>query len=150
VGAALLPAPLPEKRAFDDLKGLVVMVIEDDPLARNGLVGLLASWGALVGVAEGLATARALLQQGFAPDVLVSDYQLRDDENGIDTIQQVRASLGWSVPACLMSGNTDPALMVCAKQAGLTLLHKPVRPAKLRNLIRRLVLDSQAEGADMG
>jgi signal transduction histidine kinase/CheY-like chemotaxis protein len=150
VGAALLPAALTEKRAFDDLKGLVVMVIEDDPLARNGLVGLLASWGALVGVAEGLATARALLRQGFAPDVLVSDYQLRDDENGIDVIQQVRASVGWSVPACLMSGNTDPALMVCAKQAGLTLLHKPVRPAKLRNLIRRLVLDAQAEGADMG
>ena len=150
VGAALVPAALPEKRAFDDLKGLVVLVIEDDPLAQSGLVGLLASWGALVGVAEGLATARALLDQGFAPDVLVSDYQLRDDENGIDIIQQVRASVGWSVPACLMSGNTDPALMVCVKQAGLTLLHKPVRPAKLRSLIRRLVLDAQVGGADMG
>jgi signal transduction histidine kinase/CheY-like chemotaxis protein len=150
VGAELLPAALPEKQAFDDLKGLVVLVVEDDPLARNGLVGLLASWGALVGVAEGLETARALLQQGFAPDVLVSDYQLGDDENGIDIIQQVRASVGWSVPACLMSGNTDPALMGYAKQAGLTLLHKPVRPAKLRSLIRRLVLDAQAEGADMG
>jgi signal transduction histidine kinase/CheY-like chemotaxis protein len=150
VGAALMPTVLPEKRAFDDLKGLVVLVIEDDVLARNGLVGLLASWGAVVGVAEGLASVQALLQQGFAPDVLVSDYQLRDDENGIDIIAQVRTATGWSVPACLMSGNTDPALMMSAKQAGLTLLHKPVRPAKLRNLIRRLVLDAQVEGTDMG
>ncbi|MDP1998437.1 MAG: ATP-binding protein [Rhodoferax sp.] len=150
VGAALTPAPRPERRALDDLKGLAVLVIEDDALARNGLVGLLASWGAVVGVAEGLASVQALLQQGFAPDVLVSDYQLRADENGIDIIAQVRTATGWPVPACLMSGNTDPALMVCAKQAGLTLLHKPVRPAKLRSLIRRLVLDAQAEGADMG
>jgi hypothetical protein len=49
-----------------------------------------------------------------------------------------------------MSGNTDPSVMLAARHAGLTLLHKPVRPAKLRSLIRRLVLDAQAEGADMG
>ena len=150
VGAALMPVALPERRTFDDLKGLVVLVIEDDTLARNGLVGLLASWGALVGAADGLASARALLEQGFAPDVLVSDYQLRDEENGIDTIQHLRVSAGWPIPACLMSGNTGPALMNVAKLAGLSLLHKPVRPAKLRSLVRRLVLDAQAEGADMG
>jgi CheY-like chemotaxis protein len=146
----LTQAPLPEKRAFDDLKGLVVMVIEDDLLARNSLVGLLASWGAVVGVAEGLTAALELLQQGFAPDVLLSDYQLHDEENGIEIIQQLRTASRWPIPACLMSGNTDPAVMLAARQAGLTLLHKPVRPAKLRSLIRRLVLDAQAEGADMG
>ncbi len=150
VGAALKMAALPEKRAFDDLKGLVVMVIEDDVLARNGLVGLLASWGAIVGVAEGRTAALELLRQGFAPDVLLSDYQLHDEENGIEIIQQLRTASGWPIPACLMSGNTDPTVMMAARQAGLTLLHKPVRPAKLRSLIRRLVLDAQAEGADMG
>ena len=146
----LTQVPLPEKRAFDDLKGLVVMVIEDDILARNSLVGLLASWGAVVGVAEGQAGALKLLQQGFAPDVLVSDYQLHDEENGIEIILHLRTASGWPIPACLMSGNTDPSVMLAARQAGLTLLHKPVRPAKLRSLIRRLVMDAQAEGADMG
>lgn len=150
VGAVLAPPALAEARAFDDLKGLVVLVIEDDALARDGLVGLLASWGAVVGVAEGLAAARALLQQGFTPDVLLSDYQLHDAENGIQIIQQLRAEAGWSVPACLISGNTAPTLITAARAEGLTLLHKPVRPAKLRSLVRRLVLDAQVAGADMG
>jgi hypothetical protein len=44
-----------------------------------------------------------------------------------------------------MSGDTDPSLMQAAKDAGLTLLHKPVRPAKLRSLIRRLASQSQAD-----
>lgn len=149
-GLAVALAAAPERRAFDDLKGLVVMVIEDDALARDGLVGLLASWGAVVGVADGRVAALALLQQGFTPDVLLSDYQLQDAENGIEIIRQLRAAAAWPVPACLISGNTSPALMTAARQAGLTLLHKPVRPAKLRSLIRRLVLDAQAEGADMG
>jgi two-component system, sensor histidine kinase len=39
-----------------------------------------------------------------------------------------------------MSGNTDGELMQAAKDAGLSLLHKPVRPAKLRSLLRNLAL----------
>ena len=73
---------------------------------------------------------------------------LRDGENGIEVIGQLRIAAGQSIPACLMSGDTDPGLMQAAKRAGLTLLHKPVRPAKLRSLIRRLAADAQAEGAD--
>ena len=42
-------------------------------------------------------------------------------------------------PACLMSGDTSPELIHLSRQAGLTLLFKPVRPAKLRSLLRKLV-----------
>jgi hypothetical protein len=56
-----------------------------------------------------------------------------------------------------MSGTSTPALVQAARNVGLTLLQKPVRPAKLRALVRRLVLqpgltqnpdeDSDAGGA---
>jgi hypothetical protein len=45
-----------------------------------------------------------------------------------------------------MSGDTNSELMHVARQAGLTLLHKPVRPAKLRSLIRRLAHESNPPG----
>lgn len=131
---------------FDDLAGLVVLVIEDDALAREGLVGLLASWGVVVGAAEDLSTALWQLEKGLIPDVIVSDYRLRDGENGIEAIRQLRVATGHSIPACLMSGDTDPTLMQAAKDASLTLLYKPVRPAKLRSLVRRLAADVQADG----
>jgi CheY-like chemotaxis protein/two-component sensor histidine kinase len=143
-GAAMdMPSPL-EARTFDDLANLVVLVIEDDALAREGLVSLLASWGCVVVVAEDLSTALWHLKSGVVPDVIVSDYRLRDGDNGIDTIRQLRAAAGQPIPACLMSGDTDPNLMQSARDAGLTLLHKPVRPAKLRSLIRRLAADTIA------
>ncbi|MES2878910.1 MAG: ATP-binding protein, partial [Pseudomonadota bacterium] len=132
-----------------DLAGLVVLVIEDDALVREGLVSLLISWGVVVRVAEDLPSALRQLEHVRVPDVILSDYRLRDDENGIEVIRQVRAAAGQSIPACLMSGDTDPALMQAAQREGLTLLHKPVRPAKLRSLVRRLASGGQTEGADV-
>lgn len=128
----------PRVETFDNLVGLNVLVIEDDPLARDGLVSLLESWGMLVHVAEGLSDALWHLKNGVVPALIVSDYRLRDGENGLDVVCQLRVIAGRPIQACLLSGNTDPGLMDAARDAGLTLLHKPVRPAKLRSLVRRL------------
>ena len=140
---------VPERRiqrrtvVMDDLAGLRVLVIEDDALARDGLVSLLNSWGSVVAMADGLPAALQQLRPGVAPDLVISDYRLCDNENGIDVVQQLRAAAARQIPAFLLSGETDPALIQAAQQAGLTLLHKPVRPAKLRSLIRRLAIPHQ-------
>jgi signal transduction histidine kinase len=140
----------PDRPAPDEhLNGLVVLVLEDDVLAREGLVSLLESWGCIVGAADGLAQVLPLLDSGLQPTLIVSDYSLRDGENGIAVIARVWRHAGWAIPACLISGDTDPALMQAAKRAGHTLLHKPVRPAKLRNLMRRLSQDAQASGTGL-
>jgi signal transduction histidine kinase len=132
-----LPAA-PEVPGFDDLSGLKVLVIEDDALAARGLASLLKSWGCQVRLVDGLAKAMPLVAKGFVPNVIISDYRLRGGENGMDSVHHLRTAIGRDVPACLMSGDTNPELMQSARDAGLTLLHKPVRPAKLRSLIRRL------------
>ena len=92
--------------------------------------------------------ALALLKSGVAPDVIVADYRLRDGENGIEVINQLRAAAGQPIPACLISGDTDATLMQAAAAASLTLLQKPVRPAKLRSLLRRLTRSAQADGGN--
>lgn len=135
-------------RNFEDIAGLRVLVIEDDQLVREALVSLLDSWRVEVAVAEGLAMALALLKSGVAPEVIVADYRLRDGENGIEVIHQLRAAAGQPIPACLISGDTDATLMQAAALASLTLLQKPVRPAKLRSLLRRLTRSVQADGGE--
>lgn len=128
----------------DDLAGLTILVVEDDLLARSGLVALLASWGATVRAHEDLDSALIdLSQPGGALDVIVSDYRLPGGHNGIEAIRRLRLKAGRLVPACLMSGDTEASLILEAKNEGLTLLHKPVRPAKLRSLLRRLTLSSR-------
>jgi len=121
---------------FDDL---AVLVVEDDALASEGLSSLLQSWGCQTRQADGLEAALAVVAGGWRPAVVISDFRLRDAEHGIETVRRLRLAIGSPVPACLMSGNTNPELIHLARQAGLTLLYKPVRPAKLRSLLRKLV-----------
>jgi CheY-like chemotaxis protein len=86
-------------------------------------------------------SALALVSAGLRPDLILSDYRLQKGADGIGAVAELRVALNQKVPACLMSGDTDATLIAKAQASGLTLLHKPVRPAKLRSLLRRLLAD---------
>lgn len=133
------PVSAPESLPMENLHGTRVLVIEDDHQSAQALRELLVSWGCDVAVAEGLDGALSLTSKGYVPELILSDYRLRAGETGIATLEQLRGSLEKSPPACLMSGDTDPELIQACRERGLPLLHKPVRPAKLRTLIRRLM-----------
>ena len=151
-----VPGPVPKLLAASEpaetpgpLQG-TVLVIEDDEMVRQALVGLLQSWGMAVAEASDLHSAQGLIEQGLFPCLIISDYRLNAPLNGILVVARLRQQLAFPVPACLISGDIDPALIQTAKQAQLTLLHKPVRPAKLRNLLRHLLKDQRDSGEEAG
>ena len=121
-----------------DVSGLQVLLIEDNVNARAAVQELLQSWGCRVQVAANKREALQRLQEAGAPDVILSDYHLGAHETGIECIVALRARAGVELPACLMSGETHADFLQEVKVAQLPLLHKPVRPAKLRSLLRHL------------
>ena len=130
---------------LDNFTGSIVMVIEDMALVREGLVSLLKSWGLQAIGVENLSMALPHLKPGLRPDLIVSDYRLSENENGIDAIIGLRAAAGCNIPACLISGDTDASVLQAAQAADLHLLQKPVRPAKLRSLLRHLLAESHPD-----
>jgi len=82
-------------------------------------------------------------------DLILSDYRLAAGDNGLLAIKRLRAFTDLPIAACLMSGDTDSTLMQTAREANLPLLHKPVRPAKLRNVLRRLLMPGVAGAGDL-
>lgn len=141
---ALAPsAPVPLMP--DRLIGALILVIEDDAMVRSALIALLEGWHMQVMAARDEQQAVILINAGQKPTVIISDYRLEAGQDGISVVQRLRSRLEVAVPACLVSGDTGPDLMQAAQQAGMTLLHKPVRPAKLRALIGRML---EATGTD--
>lgn len=136
----LLASPGPDLlQAQGTLEGLTVLVVEDDDLSRDGLVGLLRSWGCQV--LEARSQSEAILQfRSHASDVgvVLTDFRLPGADDGLSLLGQLRGLTQRALPVALMSGDTAPLLMQRARQAGVPLLHKPVRPAKLRSLLRHL------------
>lgn len=121
-----------------EFDGLRVLLIEDDALGRVGLASLLESWGCTVLSAEGAQAGCKLYRQDQAPDLIISDFRLGGGVNGIEAVEMLSAAAGRRIAACLVSGDTDAGVRQKAQAAGLTLLQKPVRPAKLRSLVRHL------------
>jgi len=112
-----------------------VLFIDDDEIVREGMCHLLHDWGCECAAAESIEEALALAELNV-PDVIVSDYRLREQRTGVEAISAVRNLLGKSIPALLITGDTAPQRLREAQASGIPLLHKPVSPGML---YRRLV-----------
>ena len=128
--------------------GRQVMVIEDDVMGREALAGMLASWGYSTIAVEGAKMAADRLQTAPPPDIIISDLRLGDGINGIDAVRMLRSLAGQKIPACVISGDTDVQVRHEVEAAGLILLSKPVRPAKLRSVLRHLTQVNSSESAE--
>jgi signal transduction histidine kinase/DNA-binding NarL/FixJ family response regulator len=131
--------------AIDHAKGKSVVVIDDDALVLDGMRGVLKSWGCSVVTANsGDAAVAALSERDGRPDIIISDYHLRDGKTGFDVIESIRRAFGTSIPAFLISGDTAPERLREARENGYYLLHKPVLPMTLRSVVSQLLKDQEA------
>lgn len=128
-----------EPPAMTELAGVRVLLVEDDVLGGQALMGVLESWGCQVTHALDAQTACFMVRHLPVPDMVVSDYRLPGHHNGVDAIRMLREIVGPDLAACVISGDTDAAVRQQAQLAGLVLLQKPVRPAKLRSVLRSAV-----------
>jgi two-component system, sensor histidine kinase len=133
-----------ESAGLGTVEGMRLLVVEDDGFVLEAIRDLLISWGCVVMAAGSVSQALDYISAFPAPDVVLTDFRLGEERNGMDVIAMLRSHAGQDIPACLMSGDTDTDLIQAARDAGLTLLHKPVRPAKLRSFLRRCALAAEA------
>jgi CheY-like chemotaxis protein len=132
--------------AADLSLGKLVLVIDDDALVLEGIGGLLRKWGCRVVSAGSLSAALVALGQE-RPDLIISDYRLADGQSGIAAIAQLRDILCADIPAFLVSGDTAPERLREARASGHHLLHKPVRPMRLRAMVSQLLQNLDVAGA---
>jgi signal transduction histidine kinase/CheY-like chemotaxis protein len=110
-------------------RGIRVLLIDDEESVRLSLRVLLEEHGCHVALAAGTEEAEAMFP-GLEVDLLIADFRLRDDDNGIRSIRTLRAH-DPELPAILLTGDTAPNRLQEAQQAGIPVLHKPVSPQLL-------------------
>ncbi len=123
-----------------DLSGVRVLLVEDEPDARELLLEVLRHRGATVMATADAASAVAAVAS-FGPDVLVSDIGL-DGEDGYALIRRVRAlppSHGGAIPAVALTGYVRAQDRARVLAAGYQLhLPKPTDAAHLARAIAGL------------
>ena len=122
------------------LAGVLILVIDDEPLVLEGMKSLLSGWGAKVIAAESyLGMVRQIADCGEKPDLILCDFRLPGDENGIDVIRQLQTEYNEDIPAVLVTGDTASDRLKLARDSGFMVLHKPVPNSRLRATISNIL-----------
>lgn len=127
--------PVVEAAPTGDLD-LIVMVVENDADELHAMTQKLEGWGASVLAAGSTLEAISLMQEiGTPPDIVLADYQLDEEDNGIETIRTLRALAGCEIPAIIISANRHRDFQAQADEMSYAVLTKPVQLVRLRALI---------------
>ena len=143
-------APAPLRTAADSntaravtlqgLQGLPLIVIDNDLNVLEAMQTILIRWGCDVRLARNHDDiAEILADTSFSPALVLADYHLDHGASGLDAVAHIRTAVGRNLPAVLITADHAQDTSVAAAQAGLEILHKPVRPAELRALIQHLL-----------
>ena len=122
------------------LSGLNVLCVDDKNENLDALETLLSRWEVNVVMANTYESALTLLSSNEhpIPDVLLIDYQLDKDQDGLSLIKDIEAQVGKHIPSAIVTALQDPALKETCLSHGIQFLNKPLKPAKLRALLQYL------------
>jgi CheY-like chemotaxis protein/anti-sigma regulatory factor (Ser/Thr protein kinase) len=124
------------------LEHALVAFIDDDESILEAMVEVFDHWGvALAAGEDGDQVRQELEELGRKPDVILSDYRLKDGRTGIEAIATLQEAFG-PIPAALLTGDTAPETIQAIRHSGLPVLHKPLKPAKLRAFLSHLLADT--------
>nr|WP_317850792.1 hybrid sensor histidine kinase/response regulator NahK/ErcS' [Pseudomonas sp. A-B-19] len=142
--SATAPQPSPalqmSEPMLERLRGARIWVLDNDATICAGMRTLLEGWGCRVVTAlseEDLA--RQVDNYHAEADLLIADYHLDNDRNGVDAVARINARRASPIPAMMITANYSNELKQQIRELGHTLMHKPVRPMKLKTAMSHLL-----------
>jgi PAS domain S-box-containing protein len=131
--APLEAAAKPQKTA--SASGGRVLVVDDEREVAEAIALLLNLEGFDLAVASSEAEALEAVASA-APDIIVSDYQLRAGQTGVGVVNAVRKRLSRAVPVVFLTGDTARSELTDSQIAVSTVLSKPVQADELLDAVR--------------
>ena len=115
-----------------------ILVVDDEPSARNYMRTLLEVMGCHVELADGAADAITCIQRGLSPDLVLLDVNM-PGLDGIEALQQIR-SIAPALKITMVSCITDTKKVVRSIQLGAdNYLTKPISQEDVEYMLRDLV-----------
>lgn len=123
-----------------DLKGLKVLIIDNDALLLSALHKQLKTWDCEVTAVTGRQDLDTnLANNTFSPDFIIADYHLDNNENGVNMVREFLQQKGWKIPCIICSADPSEQLREHCSSAGFSFIKKPVKALGLKRLIKQLL-----------
>lgn len=110
----------------------LVLLIEDDRSVTQAWTLLLRAEGYRVVTAESADEALAAVRAGEeSPQLIISDYHLKDGSTGVQAVAAVREHFSRDIPVFIVSGDTSKVVDGARQVSNSLLLAKPVNSDEL-------------------
>lgn len=129
LASELLPPEVAvQPTAPPDLKGLRLLLVDDDPLVREAMRALLSAWGVdLRMAARGDESVLAACHGDWQPQCILCDYRLPGPMNGVAVLSLLQDHFPETA-GLLQTGELAEEVHAEAEEAGYMVLSKPVAP----------------------
>ncbi|MCG7198353.1 PAS domain-containing protein [Marinobacter pelagius] len=132
--------PSAESRLDGGLSGARVWVIDNDLAICQGMKTLLEGWDCRVVTAKSLEDLERQLAPESSPvDLILADYHLDNEENGVDVVGEINRRRAVPAPVLMITANYTNELKQHIRELGYLLMNKPVKPLKLRSVLNHVI-----------
>ncbi|MHC6528561.1 PAS domain-containing hybrid sensor histidine kinase/response regulator [Vibrio proteolyticus] len=134
----IAPVVAPSLAEPSSVAHLCVLCVDNEEDILVGMDNLLGRWGCDVRTAFDLVQSLRALEDGWVPDVILSDYRLDNGRTGLEVLQQCRLRLGARFAGVIISADRTQDMLDAIESNGFGFLAKPVKPLKLRAILNRV------------
>lgn len=133
--------PIDQGQGIDRyLTGAKIWMVDNDPAICEGMRVLLEGWGCSVLTATGLSNLQEQVSiNSLDVDLLIVDYHLDNDVIGTDVVEEILARRTNVLPVLMITANYSNELKLQMREAGYSLINKPVKPLKLKTTLSHLL-----------
>jgi len=131
-------AAVPIKTEDKALENLVVVVVEDDKQVTEPMCEILLQWKCVPIICENAEEAmQSLSSRQLIPQIIISDYRLRDTLTGDTVIRELRRRYG-PLPAAIITGEVNIAELQAGKSSEWLVTQKPLSRSRIKQLVLAL------------
>ncbi len=136
-------------RPNDNFQTKSILLIEDNKPSLDALTSTLESWGCDITGTTSFDDVKSNVSKSnnFNPDLIIADYHLDKDTNGIEVLKYLKKNCKISSPALIVTSDQSAKVRKHVEANGYYIMYKPIKPAKLRAFLNHTLSDRAAIGA---
>lgn len=130
----------PQNKTASEFIDLPILLVDNEAIILKAIQSQLQEWGCKVlAVKDENSLTTSLANQDFIPMIIISDYHLDNDKNGVDLIQKTLSTQAWDVPCIICSADPSEQVREHTSSAQFYFMRKPIKALALKKLIKQLL-----------
>jgi len=126
--------------AANEFTGLPILLVDNETMILKAIQSQLQEWGCHVLAVKNEHSLTSLLKEkDFTPRIIISDYHLDNDENGVDLIQRTLSKQAWQVPCIICSADPSEQVREHTNSAQFYFMRKPIKALALKKLMKQIL-----------